>query len=196
MSLPDHTPIPEAAVAPTQATADPRHLRAVPETEETTEFPATAAADTATPEDAVEGPAAVEENEDGPGDDSVLGRVKQLRAPTVDRAAMLAWLKAAVTPESGLYTDRPASVGEIVRRAQHGTHLPEQGPMRAVSKGYGYVAAANKVTVRTWEWIVDHPARLAVVVVLLTVAIAFPVTRHLLGYLLAPITWVQQGLLG
>jgi hypothetical protein len=106
----------------------------------------------------------------------------------------VAWLREAFTPDSGLYTDRQPSIAETMRRAKAGRQLADTGPLRVLGTAHGYVAAANKAVVRTWEWVVDHPARLAVFTALMVLAVAFPPTRQLLAWLLAPITWVQQAL--
>ncbi|TDX84964.1 hypothetical protein [Amycolatopsis arida] len=115
-------------------------------------------------------------------------------APGGQPAAAAAWLRAAFTPDSGLYTDRQPSIAETVRRARHGSQLAERGPLRTASIGYGWVAAANKAVCATWVWIVDHPARLAVVTTLAALALAFPPTRQLAVWLLTPVVWLHAAL--
>lgn len=111
-----------------------------------------------------------------------------------DRAAWTSWLAEAATPQSGLYTDRPLSLAEEWRRARDGAQLAERGPLRTAESAYGVVAVANKAAVRTWEWVVDHPARLAGVTALLALAAAFPGTRPLLAALLYPFAWAHAAL--
>lgn len=104
------------------------------------------------------------------------------------------WLRAAFTPDSGLYTDRQPSIAETVRRARRGSHLAEQGPLRTASTGYSWLAAANKAVCATWVWVVDHPARLAVVTTLAALALAFPPTRQFAVWLLTPVVWLHTAL--
>lgn len=110
------------------------------------------------------------------------------------RAATTAWLRAAFTPRSGLYTEQQPAIAETVRRAHHGSHLPAAGPLRTASRAHGYLSAANKAVAHTWVWIVDHPARLTTVTLLLTLALAFPATRQALSLLLAPFSWAHHAL--
>lgn len=109
---------------------------------------------------------------------------------TVRRAA--SWAKTVFTPASGLYNDRQPSVAETVRRARCGTQYADTSPLRVLGTAHGWLAAANKAVVHTWVWVVDHPARLTVVLVLATVAFAFPATRHVAAALLTPVTWAQH----
>lgn len=108
-----------------------------------------------------------------------------------------AWLAAVldvITPRSGLYTERQPSVTEILRRARNGAQVPDAGFLRATAKGYGYGAAGVKVVLRTGEWIVDHPARSGMALVLLVLACVFPATRQIVVWLLAPFAWAHQAL--
>jgi hypothetical protein len=105
-----------------------------------------------------------------------------------------AWMRTNFTPDSGLYADRQPSIEEIVRRAKGSDHLPDEGILRRLAIGYSYLAAANKAAAVTWAWIVDHPARLFVVGVLLALAMVFPPTRYAIAALLTPLTWIQQAL--
>jgi hypothetical protein len=106
----------------------------------------------------------------------------------------VAWAKAAFSPGSGLYTDRQPTIAEITRRAKDGKQLGENGPLRKMAKVYNYGAAANKAACLTWAWVVDHPARFAVVMALASLLLVFPATRHLLSVLLTPVVWFQQSL--
>ncbi len=169
-ALPDNPTEPAVAATShdTESQEEPRHLHAVP------------LAETATDTEIVE-----------PEPEVPLDQ-----ANTNTRAAeTFAWLREAFTPDSGLYADRQPSIAETMLRAHHGDQLSAVGPLRTVAKGHGYLAAANKAAMHTWVWIVDHPARLAVVTALLTLAIAYPPTRHLIGYLLTPFAWAHQALL-
>lgn len=125
------------------------------------------------------------DNEDQ--DDEPTGEAGRLRAA-------YAWAVTTFTPESGLYTERQPSIEETLRRAKHGQQLPDSGPLRAASKAYGYGAAAAIAALDTARWIVAHPARLAVLGVLLTLATLFPATREVMSILLAPFVWAQQAL--
>ena len=116
--------------------------------------------------------------------------------PRVEWMAVWDWAREAFSPDSGLYSDRPESVREIVDRAKRGTQVAEHGPLRKISVAHGYLAAANKVTLRSWEWVLDRQARTCVAVVLLVLLVAIPQIRHLIAYLLYPLVWVQQLLLG
>lgn len=173
--LPESTagPPAETAAAPAADPPVPRHLHAVHHSEETIE------AEVKNTE--VENTAPVAETDTGHTATSGTGGG--------------AWLRAAFTPGSGLYTDRQPSVAETVRRAKRGGQLADHGPLRVMAVGHGYFAAVNKAVCQTWIWVVDHPARLVVAGVLLTLAISFPTTRHLLGLLLTPVVWVQQALI-
>ncbi|GAA0645700.1 hypothetical protein GCM10010174_80900 [Kutzneria viridogrisea] len=168
------TPGPQPSAADASPAADqhgpgPRHLYAIHASDNPTPTPAEGPAEDTAPDTEVE---------DGPS--------------ATPRA--VAWLRSAFTPESGLYADRQPSIAEILRRAKAGAQLSERGPLRALATAHGYVAAANKAICDTWVWIVAHPSRLIMVSALVVLAIAFPVTRHLLAVLLTPITWVQQAL--
>ncbi|WP_020421124.1 hypothetical protein [Amycolatopsis sp. ATCC 39116] len=165
-ALPDHTgkPTDPAATSAAERFDQPRHLYPVHPTEDTIEVPAV------------------------PGQDS------DSDATGGTLTERVAWLRTVFTPEAGLYTDRPPSIAEAIRRAKHGRQLAADGPLRKISIAHGYVAAANKAAVRTWEWIVDHQARFAVFLLLLGLALVFPPTRQLIAWLLYPVAWVQQQL--
>lgn len=162
------TPVPSVAASAADHPAEQRHLRAVPRdtklTETATEFRSVDQAVQA-------GAGAIAANPTG---------------------GVAAWMWAVFVPDSGLYNDRQPSIAETLRRARLGPQLANGGALRRLSIAHGYLAAANTALVDTWKWIVNHPARLGVFVVLLGVAIAFPVTRHLLAALLAPIAWTQH----
>lgn len=105
------------------------------------------------------------------------------------------WLTAVFAPASGLYTERQPAIAETVRRAREGGQLPAAGPLRTLGIGYGYVAAGYKAVSDTTAWVVAHPARLAVLAVLVGLALVFPPTRYVAGYLLTPFVWAQHALL-
>lgn len=105
------------------------------------------------------------------------------REPQVSRAL------SVMVPGSGLYTDRPTSPGEIIRRARYGQQVPSTGPLRTASIGYGYTIAAFKITLRTVEWVIEHPARLAVASVLVGLLLLIPFGRQVLAWLLYPAAW-------
>lgn len=109
-------------------------------------------------------------------------------------AAVYAFLAEAFTPASGLYRDRQPAPKEVLDRAKHGQHLPEVGAARTAAQAYGYAAAANRMVASTWCWIVDHPARVAVVTALLAVALAWEPTRVAAGWALAPFSWAHTAL--
>lgn len=164
---------PEAAIeqAPDTSVEDaqPRHLHAVSEPDTTA------------------GPDA-----DDPIDPD--GEVADEQEPGRVRAALV-WTRTAFAPQCGLYTDAPPSIAEIRARGRLGGQVAELGPLRTLSIGYSHFAVGNKIAMRTWEWVVDHPARIGTVALLVTLALVFPTTRHLLGYLLTPVVWAQQALL-
>lgn len=153
----------------TEPQEPPRHLYALPQNEhEPPESPAMSGT--------------VEEDKDEPA--------------RIDWVSIRNWTYAAFKPDSGIYTDRPESVSEIVHRARHGEHVADHGPLRRISIAHGYLAAANKIALRSWEYVLDHQARTYVVAVLLATALLVPATRHLIAYLLYPVVWAQQLLLG
>lgn len=174
----------EAATPPTsdenQSTPElqepPRHLYALPQDENE---PTQAAPPSETEED----------------DEADAEEPASTLADRIDWPSVRSWAYQAFTPDSGLYTDRPLSVAEIVQRARHGDQVAANGPVRRISIAHGYVAAANKIALRSWEYVLDHQARTYVVAVLLAVALIIPATRHLVGYLLYPVVWAQQLLL-
>src|SRR5699024_3538274 len=131
----------------------------------------------ATVEEPVEGSVAVSESESA-------GRF----------AALTPWLVQAFTPCSGLYTERQPTIAETVRRARDGDQLPDSGPLRLASQVHGYGHAAFSAAVDTAKWLTAHPARLAVLFTLLAVALAFPTTRHMAGFLLTPFAWAHTAL--
>lgn len=165
-ALPDNPHTPAGSATHDAGPEEPRHLHAVPLIEATAE---------------PEPPTSTVE----PG---VPTRSRALVTETVT------WLRTAFVPDSGLYTDRQPSIAETMRRAKHGGQLSAVGPLRTASTVHGYGAAANKAVALTWMWIVDHPARLGVVTVLVVLAIVYPPTRHVLGVLLTPAVWAQQAL--
>lgn len=110
------------------------------------------------------------------------------------RPAWTIWLADAAKPQSGLYTDRPLSLAEEWRRAREGAQLSDRGPLRTAESAYGVLAVANKAVVRSWEWVVDHPARMAGVGALVALMAAFPGTRPLLAALLYPFAWAHNAL--
>lgn len=148
--------------------------------------------DEPSPDPAPETDDSTETADDGPGTTS--GSADVTVGGRVDWPKVIAWAREAVTPQSGLYTDRPPAVDEIVARAKRGAHLPETGPLRTAARIDGYVVAANKVAVRTWEFVVDHPARRITVAALLALAVLYPPTRAVLAFLLWPLAWAQQAL--
>lgn len=102
------------------------------------------------------------------GDTPVAGVPADAEAgPAGQRAEQAAaFLRAAFTPASGLYTDRLPSIAETVRRAKAGAHVAEAGPLHKASTAYGYLAAAIKAVAITVMWLVEHPARLLTVLLL------------------------------
>ncbi|RBM18083.1 hypothetical protein DI005_20020 [Prauserella sp. PE36] len=156
-----------------------RHLRAVP-------APA--------PESAVEITSEIPAVVDVPADKTADAAAESPgEAPTVaDRRAWLTWLATVLRPNSGLYTDRPTSIQEEWRRMRYGGQVADRGPLRAAETAYGAFAVANKTVVKTWEWIVDHPARYATVSALVVLAALFPLTRPLVAAVLFPFAWIYS----
>ncbi|GAA4891285.1 hypothetical protein [Saccharopolyspora cebuensis] len=103
------------------------------------------------------------------------------------------WL-AALRPQAGILSDPQPSVTEELRRARCGEHLASQGWLRRAATGYGYAAAGNAVVAVTWRWVVDHPARLAVVSVLLGLAVLWAPSRQVLIWLLWPLAAAHEAL--
>ncbi|RAS57831.1 hypothetical protein C8D87_12114 [Lentzea atacamensis] len=118
-----------------------------------------------------------------------LGAGRRKPGPALVLAA-----RELIVPHSGLYTDRPATPAEIVRRARLGSQVPAAGVLRAASTAYGYGAAGATVLLRTVEWVIRHPARLGLAVLLLALALAFPATRQVAVFLLTPFTWAHDAL--
>ncbi len=173
-ALPDNPTEPDvAATSHDTEPEEPRHLHAVPVTESTIDV---APSDTET----------VEPEPEVPPDE--MGTNTRAAEP-------FAWLREAFTPDSGLYTDRQPSIAETMRRARRGDQLSAVGPLRTAAIAHGWIAAGNKAVAITWGWISDHPARQAVLGVLLTLAVLYPPTRHLIGYSLTPFVWAQHALL-
>lgn len=126
-----------------------------------------------------------DENDEGQGEDNEDdGRLR----------GACGWVVSTFTPASGLYTDRQPSIEETLRRARDGAQLPESGPLRAASRAYGYGAAAATAALETGKWVVAHPARLAVIATLMTLALLFPPTRHALAVSLSPLVWLHTAL--
>ncbi|MET9260372.1 hypothetical protein [Amycolatopsis sp. NPDC004079] len=186
-ALPDPNPTTPAVtgtVAPpqTEPAEQARHLRAVP--------PVETAAETT-----MEIPTVTDDMPPLTGPDTAPGD-GTVEAPDVDAGpGLLARAKATFAPQSGLYTDRQPSVKEILHHGLRGSQAPEAGLSRRIAAGYGMFAAANKIRVRTEEWIVDHPTRLGVAIVLIVLAALFPPTRFLLHGLLwlFHIAWEATG---
>ncbi len=110
----------------------------------------------------------------------------------VDVHAVLTWGRATFTPDSGMLSTRPLAVDEVLDRARRGSQLADAGPLRAVSTVHGYAAAGVKAGLRSIDWIVEHLARTAVGLVLLTALLIYPPTRMVLGHALAPAVWAHD----
>lgn len=165
MALPDDTnPAPAAETATEPADAGVRHLHAVPDetaAETTGELPriidAPADTDTTAPADAAD-------------HGQVVGAAEGA-AEVAEPPAWAAWLGTAFTPQSGLYTERPLSASEVLRRAKHGQQLADSGPLRMASIAGSWMQAAGKLTLRTIEWLLfEHAARTFLVAALLGLA--------------------------
>src|SRR5699024_898649 len=109
-------------------------------------------------------------------------------------AALAAWAWLAFTPASGLYTARQPRLEDTVGRARDGDQLPDSRPLRLASQAHGYSHAAFVAVADTAKWIAAHPARLGVLAALVAVALAFPATRHVAGFLLTPFAWAHTAL--
>ncbi len=162
------------------ATAEPRHLHPVPDDATVPTDPAAQSTDEA---------ASAEGEASTIGDEAAEPTLSRSR---VDASALLAWGRATFTPDSGLLSTRPLAVDEVLNRARHGSQLADAGPLRAVSTVHGYTAAAVKTALRSIDWIVEHLARSAVGLVLLTALLIYPPTRMVLGYALTPAVWAHD----
>lgn len=177
-------PIEQTATSAADPTADQSraHLRPVPDTGLT---PDDAAAQSAEPDNdtAEEAGEHIDEQDAAtasrPTVSSALSRV--------DVPAVLAWGRATFTPDSGLFSTRPAAPDEVLDRARRGSQLADAGPLRAVSVAHGYTAAGVKLALRSVEWVVEHLARTAVGLVLLAALLTYPPTRAAIGYALTPL---------
>lgn len=161
-----------------------------------TEPPATPASAQSEPErhlHVVEEPS-IPVGEDMPTGAQSTSTTPEVVTSTVASSQWVAWLRTAFIPDSGLWSDRQPSVEETVRRARRGQQVAEAGPLRHLAVAHGHAAAVNKAVCHAWVWIVDHPARLAVVTALLTVALAWPPTRAVAALLLTPFTWAHAAL--
>lgn len=105
----------------------------------------------------------------------------------LDLSALLTWSRDTFTPQSGLWSQRPAAPDEVLDRARRGSQVAAVGPLRTLSIADGYAAAAVKVLLRCGDWLLEHPARRLVAAVLLAVALVYPPTRVAIGYALTPI---------
>lgn len=168
---PLHTPE-EGETASESAEAEVRYLHPVEDTPDGAAEDAEAHAD------------AVGEEAQGESESESAGRL----------AVLTPWLVQVFTPASGLYTERQPTIAEIVRRARDGDQLPDSGPLRFASQAHGYSHAAFVVVADTAKWLAAHPARLGVLCALVAVALAFPATRHVAGFLLTPVAWAHQAL--
>lgn len=168
---------------PNSATGAARHLHPVPTNEPVQDSPA---AQTENDHDAAGQVADIDEQpaEVDPTDPTGSSRV--------DLTALLTWGRATFAPDSGLYSTRPLAVDEVLDRARRGSQLADAGPLRAVSTVHGYAAAGVKVALRSIEWVVEHLARTAVGLVLLTALLIYPPTRLALGYALTPAVWAHD----
>jgi|GEM_PF-5807645 len=189
---PLHSAGSETETVSAAAEAEVRHLHSVEDSsDEAVEDSSDAAveqdADTHAESTTEEGQATVEE--------PVEGSVAVSESESAGRfAALTPWLVQAFTPCSGLYTERQPTIAETVRRARDGDQLPDSGPLRLASQVHGYGHAAFSAAVDTAKWLTAHPARLAVLFTLLAVALAFPTTRHMAGFLLTPFAWAHTAL--
>lgn len=163
-------------LAPNSATGAPRHLHPVPTNEPVQDAPAAHSTE--------EDHNTVEDTDEQPAGLSARSRV--------DLTALLTWGRATFTPDSGLLSTRPLAVDEVLDRARRGSQLADAGPLRAVSTVHGYAAAGVKVALRSIEWVVEHLARTAVGLVLLTALLIYPPTRMVLGYALTPAVWAHD----
>jgi len=137
----------------------------------------------------------IESDDTGEPEETEVSAAQAELNTTRDRTrAAWAWLATVFTPASGLYTDRQPAIAETVRRARDGSHLPDSGPVRVASQAHGYGHAALVAVLDTVKWLAAHPARLAALTVLVTVALAFPPTRHVAGWLLTPFSWAHAAL--
>lgn len=171
---------------PNSATGAPRHLHPVPTNEPVQDAPAAHST-----EDDHDAAGQVADSDEQPAETEPHPTGLSARS-RVDLSALLTWGRATFTPDSGLFSTRPLAVDEVLDRARRGSQLADAGPLRAVSTVHGYAAAGVKVALRSIDWVVEHLARTAVGLVLLTALLIYPPTRMVLGYALTPAVWAHD----